>query len=47
MHSTNLQTQLDLFYLWLKEIFLKEKLKTIPHCKKSGWFFRGAENSRI
>ena len=33
MHSTNLQTQLDLFYLWLKEIFLKEKLKTIPIVK--------------
>ena len=33
MHFTNLQTQLDLFYLWLKEIFLKEKLKTIPIVK--------------
>ena len=33
MHPTNLQTQLDLFYLWLKEIFLKEKLKTIPIVK--------------
>ena len=33
MHSTNLQTQFDLFYLWLKEIFLKEKLKTIPIVK--------------
>ena len=33
MHFTNLQTQTDLFYLWLKEFFLREKLKTIPIIK--------------